>query len=160
MTIAVGESAPNVRVNVAGPEGPVSEATGDLVSGKKVVLFTVPGAFTPTCSAKHLPGFMDKAKDFQEKGVGLIACVSVNDAFVMQAWATAVGVGDSVMLIADGNAEFVKALGLDVDQSERGMGIRARRAAMVLDDGVVTHLFVEPKGSFGVSSAESVLAAL
>ena len=160
MTIEIGDALPDVSLRYVGSDGPAAATIGELITGKRAVLFTVPGAFTPTCSAKHLPGYIEKAQALRDAGIDLIACVSVNDAFVMGAWAKTSDAGDSVMMIADGNGDFVRATGLDVDQTERGMGLRAQRAALVVDDGVVTHLFVEPKGSFGVSSAESVLAAL
>ena len=160
MTIAVGGKLPDAPVYIIGPNGPMATTTIDLFSGKKAILFSVPGAFTPTCSARHLPGFMEKAGDFCSKGVNIVACVSINDAFVMEAWANKVDVGDAVLMVADGNGDFANALGLDVDQSTQGMGNRAQRAAMILDDCVVTNLFIEPQGSFGVSSAENVLAAM
>ncbi len=160
MTISVGRKIPDTAVDVTGPDEPMATATPVIFLATKAVVFTVPGAFTLTCSARHLPGYVEKAHDFRRKGVGLIACVSINDIFVMQAWADKTKVGDAVLMVADGNGTFIRGLGLDADQSDRGMGMRAQRAAMILDDGVVTDLFIEPQGSFGVSSAESVLAAL
>ena len=160
MSIAEMETLPDVAVTVVGPDGQMATTTQSLFSSTKAVLFSVPGAFTPTCSARHVPGYIEKAEDFRALGIGLIACVSVNDAFVMEAWAQSTGAQNAVTMIADGNGTFVKALGLDVDQSERGMGLRAKRSAMIVEDGVVQKLFIEPPGSFGVSSAESVLSAL
>ena len=132
----------------------------ELFGGKKVVIFAVPGAFTPTCSEKHLPGFIDKADALRAKGVDDIICLSVNDAFVMDAWGHARGAGDKVTLIADGNADLSKALGLDFDGSGIGFGVRAQRFAAIVDDGVVTKLAVEEPMQFEVSSAEAMLAAL
>tara|TARA_B110000438_G_scaffold198156_1_gene189657 strand:+ start:6208 stop:6687 length:480 start_codon:yes stop_codon:yes gene_type:complete len=156
----VGTRIPNAEVYVAGQDGPSKVATAELLKGKRAVLFSVPGAFTPTCSAKHLPGYVEQIDAFRSKGVDTIACVSVNDVFVMSAWAEQAKAQDSILMIADGNCRFVRAMGLEANQSERGMGWRAQRAAIVLDDRVVTHLFIEPKGSFAVSSADHVLAAL
>jgi peroxiredoxin len=132
----------------------------ELFGGKKVVVFALPGAFTPTCSAKHLPGFIQKADEMRAKGVDKIACVSVNDAFVMDAWGRDQGAGDKVMMLADGNAEFSDALGLSFDASGFGMGKRSQRYAMVVEDGVVKALHVEQPGAFEVSSAEAVLNVL
>lgn len=157
MTIAVGESLPDVGVFLAQPEGPSAISTGKLFAGKKAVVFALPGAFTPTCSARHLPGFVEKAAAFKEKGVDFVACLSINDAFVMAAWSAKHDETHSVTMIADGNGEFVRVLGLDRDMTERGMGIRSQRFAMIIEDGVVQHLFIESPGGYGVSSAESVL---
>jgi peroxiredoxin len=132
----------------------------DLFSGKKVVVFALPGAFTPTCSAKHLPGFVTKADDIRSKGVDAIACVSVNDAFVMGAWGEQQGAGDKVMMLADGNGDFTRALGLEMDASKFGMGKRSQRFSMLVDDGVVTQLNVEEPGAFSVSSAEHIIQQL
>ena len=160
MTIAETEKLPDVAVTIVGPEGQMATTTHALFGATKAVLFSVPGAFTPTCSARHVPGYIEKAEDFRGKGVGLIACVSVNDAFVMEAWAKSTGAKDAITMIADGNGTFIRAVGLDVDQSERAMGLRAMRSAMIVDDCVVQKFFIEPQGSFGVSSAENVLSAL
>ncbi len=160
MTIKENEKVPDVAVNVVGPDGPMATTSKEIFAGTKAVLFSVPGAFTPTCSARHLPGFIEHVQAFREKGIGVIACVSVNDAFVMQAWANKADAGDTVLMIGDGNSDFVRALGLDVDQSSRGMGTRASRSAMIINDGIVEKIFVEPQGSFGISSAESVLNEL
>ncbi|NIA72215.1 peroxiredoxin [Pelagibius litoralis] len=160
MTIKVGDSVPNGSFKHMTAEGMEELSTGELFGGKKVVLFSLPGAFTPTCSAKHLPGFVQHAGDLKGKGVDTIACMSVNDAFVMDAWGKDQSVGDSVVMLADGNAEFAKSLGLDFDASGFGMGTRAQRFAMIVDDGKVTTLNVEEPGAFEVSSAEAMLAAL
>jgi peroxiredoxin len=131
--------------------------TDEFFAGKKVVVFALPGAFTPTCSAKHLPGFVQKADDIRHKGVDAIACVSVNDAFVMGAWGEQQGAGDKVMMLADGNGEFTRALGLEMDASKFGMGKRSQRFSMLIDNGVVTQLNVEEPGAFSVSSAEHII---
>jgi peroxiredoxin len=160
MTIAIGETMPAGELGVMGADGPDKVTTDALFSGKKVVLFSVPGAFTPTCNAKHLPGYVAKADALKAKGVDTVACLAVNDVFVMSAWGQAAGVGDSVLMLADGNATYTEALGLGLDASGFGMGKRGQRFAMVVDNGVVTALYVEPPGQFGVSSAESVLSEL
>ena len=160
MTIQVGDRIPSASFRIKTAEG-IQEITSDeLFKGKKVVLFSVPGAFTPTCSAKHLPGFVQHAGDFKAKGVDTIACMAVNDAFVMDAWGRDQQVGDKVVMLADGNADFAKAIGLELDASGVGLGIRSQRFAMVVDDGVVKGLHVEQPGAFEVSSAEAVLATL
>ena len=160
MSINVGDSVPSVKLKTMTAEGMSEVSTEELFGGKKVVLFALPGAFTPTCSAKHLPGFVQKAGDLKSKGVDAIACLSVNDAFVMNAWGKDQNVGDSVMMLADGNAEFTQAMGLEMDGSGFGMGTRSQRYAMVVDNGTVTTLNVEEPGAFDVSSAEAVLAAI
>ena len=137
---------------------PVSSA--EFFAGKRVALFSVPGAFTPTCSAKHLPGFVEKADALKAKGIDVIACTAVNDAFVMGAWGKASGVEDKVTMLADGNGDFVKAVGLEMDGSKFGMGARGQRFAMIVNDGKVEHLFVEAPGEFRVSSAEYMLEQL
>jgi len=142
------------------PEGPKETSTDDVFKGKTVVLFAVPGAFTPTCSAKHLPGFVQNADAIKAKGVDTIACISVNDAFVMGAWGKDQSCGDKVLMLADGSANFAKALGLELDVTARGMGMRSQRYALVAKDGKVTHLGVEAPGAFEASKAESILAAL
>lgn len=160
MAIQVGDRIPDVTLKTM-KDGKIQDVkTAELFGGRKVVLFAVPGAFTPTCSAKHLPGFVEKADAIKAKGVDEIACVSVNDVFVMGAWADAQGCGDKVSLLADGNGEFAKALGLDFDGSNFGMGTRAQRFAAVVDDGVVKTLNVEAPGKFEVSDADTILAAL
>ena len=160
MAIKVGDKIPSVKLKTMTKDG-MKEMTTDEIFGKgKVVLFALPGAFTPTCSAKHLPGFIGKAGDIRAKGVSKIACLSVNDAFVMNAWAKDQNVGDNLLMLADGNADFTKAMGLEMDGSGFGMGTRSKRYAMVAQDGVVKHLAVEAPGAFEVSSAESVLKNL
>lgn len=160
MAIAVGDRIPAAQVMKMGADGPEKVETAAFFAGKTVVMFAVPGAFTPTCSAKHLPGFLEKADAFAAKGVDEIACLSVNDAFVMGAWGAASGVDGKVTLLADGNAEFARALGLSFDGGAFGMGERAQRFALIARDGVVAHLAVEAPGAFSVSSAEAVLQAL
>lgn len=140
--------------------GPGAVSTDDLFGGKKVVLFSVPGAFTPTCSMNHLPGFIDHADEFLGKGVDTIACMAVNDVFVMDAWGKDKGVGDKISMLADGNGEYAQALGLEMDGTAFGMGMRGQRFAIIVDDGVATHVAVEEPGKFELSSAESVLANL
>jgi peroxiredoxin len=142
------------------PDGPRPLTTDEVFKGKRVGLFAVPGAFTPTCSVKHLPGFRDQAEALKAKGLDAVACVSVNDAFVMGAWGKDQGVGDKVLMLADGNGDFTKAVGLEMDGSRFGMGARSQRYAMVVKDGVVEELFVEAPGQFEVSSAEYMLAHL
>jgi peroxiredoxin len=160
MTIAVGDQIPDVKLSTMTADGPRPISSREALGTGKVVLFGVPGAFTPTCSDYHLPGFVLRAEDLQAKGVDTIACISVNDAFVMGAWGAAQNVGDSVLLLADGNADFAKATGLEMDGSGFGMGTRSKRFAAILQDGVVTHLAVEPGGGLDVSSADAVLAVL
>jgi glutaredoxin/glutathione-dependent peroxiredoxin len=160
MTIKVGDTIPSMKLMVATADGPKETSTDEVFKGKKVVLFAVPGAFTPTCSAKHLPGFVQNADAFKAKGVDTIACIAVNDAFVMGAWGKEQGTGDKVTMLADGAAAFAKAIGLELDLNARGMGWRSQRYALIADDGKVTHLGVEAPGGFEVSKAESILAAL
>ena len=160
MAIQVGDKFPDIKLQIATQDGIASATTGELLAGKKVVLFGVPGAFTPTCSAKHLPGFIDRAAEIRSKGVDSILCLSVNDAFVMDAWAKDRGAGDKVVMLADGSAQLTQALGLEMDGSKFGMGQRCQRFAVVLDDGIVTALHVEEPMKFEVSSAEAILAAL
>ncbi|MBM3597088.1 MAG: peroxiredoxin [Alphaproteobacteria bacterium] len=157
MAINVGDKLPEVKLKHKTAEGIKDLTTSDLFGGKKVLLFALPGAFTPTCSAKHLPGYVDKASDIKGKGIDRIVCLSVNDAFVMDAWGKDQKVGDKVMMIADGNADFTKALGLEMDGSGHGMGTRSKRYAMLVENGVVKKLEVEKPGSFEVSSAEHML---
>ena len=160
MTIKVGDKVPNATFMTPTADGPGPLTSEDLTKGKTVALFALPGAFTPTCSAKHLPGFKQHAADLKAKGVDTIACVSVNDVFVMKAWGKDQDVGDDVLMLADGNAEFTKAVGLDFDGSKFGMGVRSQRYSMVIKDGVVTQLNVEQPGAFEVSSAEHMLGQL
>ncbi len=160
MTIKVGDKIPSAKLRIMTGEGPKDLSTDEIFKGKKVVLFALPGAFTPTCSAKHLPGFVQHANAIRAKGVDTIACLSVNDAFVMGAWGKDQKVGDRVMMLADGNAEFTRAVGLESDGSGYGMGLRSKRYAMVVENGVVKALNVEKPGTFEVSSAEAVMKAL
>jgi peroxiredoxin len=160
MTIAVGDRIPDVKVQLAGPDGAEAAQTGDLLGSGTVVLFGLPGAFTPTCSDHHLPGFVIRADDLKEKGVDRIFCLSVNDAFVMGAWGRANEVDGKVGMIADGSAVFTKQLGLDVDLTGGGLGVRSKRYAAIIKDGVVTSLAVEETLGLDVSSAEAVLKAL
>ena len=160
MTIAKGDSLPDATFRAVGPDGIDSMSTKDVFGGKKVVLFAVPGAFTPTCSNQHLPGFIEHADEIKAKGVDDIICMSVNDAFVMKAWGEDRGAGDKVRMIADGNGDLSKALGLDFDGSGIGFGLRCQRFAAIIDDGVVEKLAVEAPMKFEVSDAESILAAL
>ncbi len=160
MTIQVGERIPSGTLFHMTENGPEAITTDEIFAGKKVVLFALPGAFTPTCSAKHLPGFVAKAEEIKAKGVDTIACLSVNDAFVMGAWGKDQGVGDKILMLADGIAEYTLALGLELDLSARAFGMRTDRYAMIVDDGVVTLLNREEPATFDVSSAETVLAAL
>lgn len=160
MAIAVGDSIPDVQLRTMTGEGPRPVSSTDALGKGKVVLFAVPGVFTPTCSDHHLPGFVVRADEFRAKGVDTIACLSVNDPFVMAAWGKDQGVGDRVLMLSDGNGDFTKAVGLEMDGTGFGLGVRSQRYAAILEDGVVKGLFVEPKPGLDVSSAESVLAAL
>jgi peroxiredoxin len=160
MTISVGDKIPAVTFIQPTADGPQPVASADYFAGKRVALFSVPGAFTPTCSAKHLPGFVEKADELKAKGIDEIACTAVNDAFVMGAWGKASGVEGKVTMLADGNGDFAKAVGLEMDGSKFGLGSRGQRFAMVIKDGVVEHLFVEAPGEFRVSSAEYMLEQL
>lgn len=159
MSIQTGNRIPEVTLSTMTDSGPSPISTSEIFGGKKVVLFSVPGAFTPTCSAKHLPGFVDHAEDILAKGVDTIACMAVNDVFVMNAWGKSAN-AERLLMLADGNGEFTQALGLELDATAFGMGQRSQRFALVADDGVVTGLFVEAPGEFRVSSAEHVLANL
>jgi peroxiredoxin len=160
MTIAAGDRIPDVQVMTMGPEGPTPVRTGEVLGTGKVVLFAVPGAFTPTCSDYHLPSFLLRNEELRAKGVGTIACISVNDPFVMGAWGQAHDVGDKVLMLADGNGEFAKAAGLEMDGTGFGLGIRSQRYAAIVEDGVVSAIFVEPGPGLTVSAADSVLAEL
>ena len=157
MTIKVGDRLPEATFTTPGPEGPQQVTTDQVFKGKRVLLFAVPGAFTPTCSARHLPGFRDKAAQFRAKGVDTIACVAVNDAFVMGAWAKDQGADEQVLMLADGNGDFTRAIGLVLDGAKFGMGQRSQRYAMLVEDGVVKDLQVEQPGEFRVSSADFML---
>lgn len=159
MTISVGDKVPDVTLVKATENGPEQVQSGEYFAGRKVALFSVPGAFTPTCSAKHLPGFVEKADELKAKGIDEIACTAVNDAFVLNAWKDANSAQDITML-ADGNGTFAQALGLTMDGSGFGMGTRGQRFSMIVDDGVVTDLNVEQPGDFSVSSADHLLGKL
>ena len=160
MTIKVGDKLPAVTLTQATADGPKPVTTDDIFKGKKVALFALPGAFTPTCSAKHLPGFKQRAGDIKAKGVDTVACLSVNDAFVMRAWAEDQAVGDDIVMLADGGAAFTDAVGLAFDASRFGMGKRSQRYSMIVDDGVVKELNIEEGGEFRVSAADYLLAQL
>jgi len=160
MTIGVGDRIPSVELHVLTDDGPGPITTDEIFAGKKVALFGLPGAFTRTCSAKHLPGYIQNAAALRAKGIDAIVCVSVNDAFVMGAWGRDRGAGDDVMMLADGAARFAKAAGLDVDMSDKGYGVRCRRFSAVVDDGTVTILHIEEPGTFETSSAEVMLGEL
>jgi peroxiredoxin (alkyl hydroperoxide reductase subunit C) len=160
MSVKVGDSIPSMKLMMGTAEGPKEVSTDDLFKGKKVVMFAVPGAFTPTCSVKHLPGFVQNADAIKAKGVDSVICVAVNDVFVMGAWGKEQGVSDKVVMLSDGSAMLTKALGLELDLTARGLGIRSQRYALVAEDGKVTHLAVEAPGGFEVSKAESILAAI
>ncbi|MGH6876303.1 MAG: peroxiredoxin [Rhizomicrobium sp.] len=157
MTIKIGEKVPSATLMQMKGGAPQPVKTDDLFRGRKVAVFALPGAFTPTCSAKHLPGFVQHADELRKKGVDAIACVSVNDAFVMGAWGESQAAGDKVMMLADGNGDFTRALGLEMDASKYGMGKRSQRFSMIVDDGVVKQLNVEEPGAYSVSSAEHML---
>ena len=160
MTVQVGDKAPAGRFHVINADGPGSLSTEELFSGKKVVVFSVPGAFTPTCSKEHLPGFIDQADAIKAKGVDTIACMAVNDMFVMDAWGNSAGASDKVLMLADGNGTYAAALGLELDASGFGLGTRGQRFALVVEDGTVTQKYVEAPMEFKVSSAESILENL
>ena len=159
MTISVGERLPELPLTIAGADGPQPTTTGEYFGGKRVALFAVPGAYTPTCSARHLPSFVEKAGDLKAKGVDEIACISVNDPFVMAAWGKSDGSEDITML-ADGNAAFADAVGLSFDGAKFGMGKRSQRYSMIVNDGVVEQLNVEAPGEYQASSAETLLGQL
>jgi peroxiredoxin len=160
MTIKVGDRMPAGTFKTMTKDGPQNVTTDQLFAGKKVVLFSVPGAFTPTCDAKHLPGFVEKAGDLKAKGVDTVACMAVNDVFVMNAWGKHSNVADNVLMLADGNGDYARALGLELDAKGFGMGVRGQRFAVVVEDGVAKQVLVEGPGEFKVSSAEYVLGQL
>ena len=157
MTIKIGDKIPSATLVQMKDGSPKPVKTDELFAGKNVVLFALPGAFTPTCSAKHLPGFVQHAGEIKKKGIDAIVCLSVNDAFVMGAWGEQQGAGDKVMMVADGNGEFTHAVGLEMDATKYGMGKRSQRYSMLVEDGVVKELNVEEPGAFAVSSAEHIL---
>jgi len=160
MTIKVGDKMPAGTFKTMTKDGPQNLTTDQLFKGKRVVLFSVPGAFTPTCDAKHLPGFVELASQFKAKGVETIACMAVNDVFVMNAWGKSGNVGDRVLMLADGNGDLARALGLESDSRPWGMGFRSRRYAAILDDGVIRQLKVDQPGRLEISTAEEVLKGL
>ncbi len=160
MTIKAGDRVPEGKLKVMAKDGPANVTAVELLGKGRVVLFSVPGAFTPTCSAKHLPGFVGRAADLRKKGVGKLVCLAVNDVFVMDAWGRSAGVGDSIVMAADGNGEYTRALGLELDARGFGMGMRGQRFALVIEDGVVRQVHVEAPGEFKVSSAEHILSQL
>ncbi len=160
MTIKVGDNIPSMKLMMATADGPKETSTDEIFKGKKVVLFATPGAFTPTCSVKHLPGFVEHAGAIKAKGVDTVACIAVNDAFVMGAWGKDQGTDGKVVMLADGSGAFTKALGLELDLVSRGMGVRSQRFALIAEKGKVTYLGVEQPGGFDVSKAESILVRL
>mgnify|MGYP000051147592 FL=1 len=160
MTIQVGDRLPSATLTTMTAEGPKPLTTSELCEGKKVVLFAVPGAFTPTCSVQHLPGYVENAQSLKDRGVDAVACVSVNDPFVMGAWGKDREVGEDLMMLSDGNGDFTAAIGLEMDGSGFGLGTRSQRYAMIIDDGVVSTLNVESGPGLDVSSAETILSEL
>jgi peroxiredoxin len=160
MTIKTGDRIPEGKLKVMGMEGPVNVSAEELLGNGRVVLFSVPGAFTPTCDAKHLPGFVQQAGALRAKGVGKLVCLAVNDVFVMNAWGRAAGVGEAIVMAADGNGDYSRALGLELDARGHGMGMRGKRFALVIEDGVAKQVHVEAPGEFRVSSAEYILGQL
>jgi peroxiredoxin len=160
MTIKAGDRIPEGKLKQMGPDGPMNVTAAELLGKGRVVLFSVPGAFTPTCDAKHLPGFIEKASALRAKGVDRIVCLAVNDVFVMNAWGKSAGSGDKVVMAADGNGDYTRALGLELDARGHGLGMRGQRFALVIEDGVVRQVHVEAPGEFKVSSAEHILAEL
>jgi peroxiredoxin len=159
MAIKVGDKIPSVTLHYLSPEGMRSVPSDEFFAGKKVAVFGLPGAYTRTCSSRHLPGYVINAETLKKKGIDAVACVSVNDAFVMSAWGKE-RQADKIMMLGDGSAEFTEAIGLSVDRRSAGMGIRSQRYSMIVDNGVVTALHVEPSGEYGVSSAEAMLEKL
>ncbi len=160
MPIQVGDRVPSVTLYEMGEDGPVAVNTDEFFAGRKIALFALPGAFTPTCSAQHVPGFVNNADEIKGKGVDAIACLATNDAFVMGAWGKEQAVGDKVKMLADGSGDFTRAAGFEFDLSERGLGVRSRRYAMIVEDGTITTLNMEDGGGLTISSAESILEAL
>lgn len=160
MTIKAGDKIPSITLRRPTADGMEEISTDDIFSGKRVVLFAVPGAFTPTCSQQHLPGFVAKSDDIKAKGIDTVACIATNDAFVMGAWGNDHNAGDKVLMLSDGNGEFTKAMGLELDLSGLGLGVRSQRYALVAEDGVVKDLQVDEGGQLEVSSAEKVLERL
>jgi peroxiredoxin len=160
MTIQSGDRIPEGKLKVMGKDGPMNVEAAELLGQGRVVLFSVPGAFTPTCDAKHLPGFIEKAAALKAKGVGKLVCLAVNDVFVMNAWGKSAGVGDTVVMAADGNGDYTRAFGLELDARGFGMGMRGKRFALVIENGIVKQVHVEAPGEFKVSSADYILGQL
>jgi len=160
MTIAVGQKLPSADLYIMGEKGPEKVSTDQLFAGRKTALFAVPGAFTPTCSQTHLPGYLARCNDLRSKGIDQVVCLSVNDAFVMGAWGSQQNLGDEILMVADGSGDFTRAIGLEWDLSARGLGKRSHRYSMIVEDGVVTYLNVEEPGKFEVSDADTMLQAL
>ena len=160
MTIQSGDRIPEGKLKVMGKDGPINVEAAELLGQGRVVLFSVPGAFTPTCDAKHLPGFIEKAAALKGKGVGKLVCLAVNDVFVMNAWGKSAGAGDTVVMAADGNGDYTRALGLELDARGFGMGMRGKRFALVIENGAVKQVHVEAPGEFKVSSADYILGQL
>jgi len=160
MSIKAGERMPAGKFKVMGEGGPQELTTAQLFDGKRVVLFSVPGAFTPTCSARHLPGYIDHAAELRAKGVDTIACMAVNDVYVMGAWGKSAGAGDTVLMLADGSGEYARALGLELDLMGAGLGMRGQRFALLVDNGIATKVLVEAAGEFKVSAADYLLGQL
>lgn len=160
MTIKAGDRIPDGKLKVMGKDGPANVEAAELLGQGRVVLFSVPGAFTPTCDAKHLPGFIAQAGTLKAKGVARLVCLAVNDVFVMHAWGRHSGVGEAIVMAADGNGDYTRALGLELDARGYGMGMRGKRFALVIEDGVVRQVHVEAPGEFKVSSAEHILGQL
>lgn len=160
MSIKAGERMPAGKFKVMADGGPQELVTAQLFDGKRVVLFSVPGAFTPTCSARHLPGYIDHAAELRAKGVDTIACMAVNDVYVMGAWGKSAGAGDAVLMLADGSGEYARALGLELDLMGAGLGMRGQRFALLVDNGIATKVLVEGPGEFKVSAADYLLAQL
>jgi peroxiredoxin (alkyl hydroperoxide reductase subunit C) len=158
--IKVGDRIPSAKLTAVTPDGPKETSTEEIFGGKRVVLFAVPGAFTPTCSARHLPGYLEHSDAFRTKGIDTVACLAVNDHFVMGAWAKDQGVDGRLLMLADGVGAFTRALGLELDLTGRGLGVRSQRYAMLVEDGTIKSLSVERPGDFDVSKAETVLAGL
>ena len=160
MTIKAGDRIPDGKLKLMGKDGPMNVTAEELLGKGRVVLFSVPGAFTPTCDAKHLPGFIEQAAALKGKGVAKVVCLAVNDVFVMNAWGKSAGAGEAVVMAADGNGDYTRALGLELDARGFGLGMRGQRFALVIEDGVVKQVHVEAPGEFKVSSAEHILGQL
>jgi peroxiredoxin len=160
MPLEIGDRIPEATLAVMGEVGPQNITSETLFKGKRVVLFGLPGAFTPTCSARHLPGYLEHEDDFRAKGIDALVCLAVNDVFVMDAWGKDQGVGDKILMVADGNGDFTRAAGLELDMTARGFGQRSQRYAMVVEDGVVCELNIEKPGEFSVSDAQTILGIL